>query len=155
VTTDQRVPLARPVVSRTPAGARALARAYWCEVERFTRGGVRVRAGSSGVELRLLGGPALLRFGPARTVVEASAVLCTYSIVGGLLARRAGGSLVFGQTGDGPVEIQSRVEGFHPRLAARPGLPAWTGALYTKAQARLHDAIGRRFLAHLAGNAAR
>jgi hypothetical protein len=49
-------------------------------------------------------------------------------------------------------ELRSTVTGFHPSLGARPGLPAWTGALYVRGQARLHDAIGRRFLARLAEN---
>jgi hypothetical protein len=51
------------------------------------------------------------------------------------------------------VELRSTVAGFLPRLAARPGAPRWTGIVYAGVQARLHDAIGRRFLARLAEEA--
>ena len=76
---------------------------------------------------------------------------CRYSIEGGLLARIPAGELTLEQAAGEAVELRSSVRGFHPRLAARPGFPRWTGLLYARGQARLHEAIGRRFLARLAG----
>jgi hypothetical protein len=154
VTTEQRVRVARPVVPGTPGGALTLALAYWAEVERSTRGLVRADAEPSGVALRLLGaGPPLLRFGPAEVAVEGATVSCRYPVEGGLLAQRPAGALTLAQTTRGATELRSTVSGFYPRLAARPGFPAWTGTLYASGQARLHDAIGRRFLARLAREA--
>jgi hypothetical protein len=116
-----------------------------------TRGLVRVRERGGRIELRLLGGPALLRFGPSAIQVEPTLVSCTYPIAGGLLARVRGGSLTLAQRGGDKLEVRSTVSGFHPRLAARPGFPRWTGALYARGQARIHEAVGRRFLESLMG----
>jgi hypothetical protein len=152
VTTEQRIRVAEPVVPGTREGALALSRAYWAEVERSTHGLVRVEARASGLVLRLLGtGPALLRFGRGEISVTEATVSCRFAVEGGLLARRAAGALTLEQTTAGTVELRSTVSGFYPRLAARPGRPRWTGALYASGQARLHDAIGRRFLARFAG----
>jgi hypothetical protein len=123
-------------------------------VERSTRGLVRAEAGPSGTVLRLLGtGPALLRFGPGEVSVTETTVACRFPVTGGLLAQRPAGTLTLAQTTRDGIELRSTVSGFYPRLAARPGLPRWTGALYASGQARLHDVIGRRFLARLAREA--
>jgi hypothetical protein len=151
VTTEQRIRLERPAVPRTRLGALALGRIYWDEVERALPGLVQVRREPSGPAVRLgRRGPVLLRFGRAEPHAGAGRVACRFPIAGGLLARRPGGSLVLAQTEREALELRSTVSGFHPRLAARPGLPRWTGALYARIQARLHDAIGRRYLARLA-----
>ena len=132
-------------------GARELARAYWLEVERLLHGLVRVHARDGRVEIRLLTrGPALIRLGGPRVTVGRGRVACRYPIEGGLLTRVPAGALTLEQVAGETVELRSSVAGFHPRLAARPGFPRWTGVLYPRVQARLHDAVGRRFLARLA-----
>jgi len=65
-------------------------------------------------------------------------VCCKFAIRGGLLARRAGGSLVLSQSSDG--ELRAALKGFVPRLAARP---------YEWIQRRIHVAISRRFFRSL------
>jgi len=153
VTTEQRIRIPAPVVPATRLGALALGRIYWDEVERSVGGLVRVHRRPGGPEIRLrTGGPALLRFGRAQVGVGPADVVCRFAIEGGLLARRAGGTLSLAQATREAVELRSTVSGFYPRLGARPGFPGWTGALYARGQARLHDAIGRRFLARLAEN---
>ena len=76
---------------------------------------------------------------------------CSYRILGGILARRAGGCLTLDQSGVGGALVSSSVTGFHPRLGRRAGRPAWSGALYPHLQARLHHFIGRRWLVQLIG----
>jgi hypothetical protein len=149
VASQQRLRVARPVVAVSEEGALALGRAYWEEVERFTRGLVRVRPGGSGVDLTLVGRFVLLRFGPADTRLDGDSVVCRYPILGGLLARAPGGAISFSQQGGDRPELRSAITGFQPRLAARPGRPDWTGALYAHVQARLHGAVGRRYFARL------
>lgn len=156
MTTEQRLLLSAPAVAACDAGAAALGRAYWDEVERATCGLVRARETITGTELRLLPtGPTLLRFGPPAVTVRASVVAARYPILGGLLAREPAGFLTLAQVAGDGMEARSSVAGFVPRLGARPGAPRWTGAAYAAVQARLHDAIGRRFLARLAEEARR
>jgi hypothetical protein len=150
VESEQRFPLPGPVVPATPAGARRLGSAYWEEVERSTGRAIRVRDDAGVLELRLLGrGPALLRFGPPQARATASSVSCAFPILGGLLARAEGGSLVFVQEAGEAWFLRSSLHGFLPRLGASPGRPRWTGILYLHVQARLHRAIGRRYAARL------
>ena len=73
-----------------------------------------------------------------------------YPITGGLLARRPAGSITLTQSGRDTVELSSRISGFVPRLAARPGRPPWTGTLYEQVQSRIHVAISRRYFSRLA-----
>jgi len=142
-------------VSLSEDGAIELGRAYWLEVERFLHGLVRVRVRGERVEIRLLGrGPTLIRLGGPQVIVRASRVACRYPIEGGLLTRVPAGALTLEQLVGDTVELRSSVAGFHPRLAAPPGFPRWTDVLYPRVQARLHDAVGRRFLARLAGGGA-
>lgn len=159
MTTEQRVRLTAPAVAFDEHGTRALARAYWLEVERLLHGLVRVREREGRVEIRLLPyGPALIRLGQARWIVEPGRVVCRWQIEGGLLTRVPAGALTLEQLaveGGDAFELRSAVAGFHPRLAARPGFPGWTGVLYARFQARIHDAVGRSFLARLAGGEAR
>jgi hypothetical protein len=149
VASQQRLRVARPVVAASDEGALALGRVYWEEVERFTRRLVRVRPRRSSVELTLLGRFVLLRFGPADARVDGDSVVCRYPSLGGRLARAPGGAISFSQQGGDRPELRSAITGFQPRLAARPGRPDWTGALYAHVQARLHGAVGRRYFARL------
>jgi hypothetical protein len=152
----QRAEFAAPVVERTAAGAQRLGELYWREVERSTLGLVRARPSDGGPSLRLLGvGPALLRFGRPEVSTSPSGVSCRYPISGGLLARVAAGSISFTQTGSAGVEVRSAISGFVPRLAARPGRPRWQGVFYGQVQARLHDAVARRYFARLGREASR
>ena len=76
---------------------------------------------------------------------------CRYAIEGGLLALRAGGSVTLAQRVAGEQhEISVTVEEYLPRLAARPGAPWWTGALYAKGQSPFHAAVSRRYFQLLA-----
>jgi hypothetical protein len=154
VASEQRLCVSRPAVPASTEGARALGRVYWQEVERFTRGLVRPRAHRDGLDLVLLRHAVLLRFGPPELRVRGEAVVCRHAILGGLLARSPGGSISFAQRGGAEPELRSTIAGFHPRLAARPGRPGWTGALYAQGQARLHRAVGRHYFARLVGETA-
>ena len=157
VESEQRVRLLRPVVDGSVHGAQRLGSAYWREVERFTFGLIRPRQGLHGVELRLLGRrPLLLAFGqPVMTLTEGS-LHCGYPITGGLLAHQPGGEIVFAQDQVGDrLWLRSTITGFFPALAARPGEPDWTGALYSQVQRRIHLAISRRYFSRLIGRAGR
>jgi hypothetical protein len=141
VESEQRVALARPVVEFSAAGAERLGRSYWLEVRRLTGSLVRPRERGGALELRLLGGPVLLRFD--RPTIEASETraLCSYPIAGGLLTRRAAGELTFEQTSG---MLSSTVRGFFPRVAN-----------YDRLQGRAHVAISRRYFRRLIAEAAR
>ena len=154
VESQQRVALREPVVEFSPAGAEHLGLAYWRAVERVTLGLVRPRERSGALELRLLGrGPSLLSFGHPTFEATDALVACTYPIRGGLLARRAGGEIVFSQVGGSPPIVRSTIRGFFPSLAARQGERDWTGALYSHVQSRAHVAISRRYFARLIAEA--
>ncbi|HEU0193960.1 MAG TPA: hypothetical protein VFQ71_07165 [Gaiellales bacterium] len=141
----------------TDEGARRLSFIYWQEVRRSTAGLVRVHDRRGGPALRILGaGPALLRFGPPQLTVGEGGARCAHSIDGGLLCRRPGGSIWFEQRTEGAgARLTSGIAGFHPRLAAQPGAPAWTGELYKRVQSRLHVAVARRYFARLVREAGR
>ncbi len=154
VNSEQRVLAPRPVVDASEAGALRLGSVYWAEVERFTRGAVRVRASGDGFELRLFPrGPVLLRFGAAAIAVTAATTRCAYPIRAGGLARRSGGEIAFVQLTGDEVELRSTIQGYHPTLAARPGAPRWAGALYQHGQQRLHLAISRGYFRRLIAEA--
>ena len=79
---------------------------------------------------------------------------CCYPIIGGLLAYQPGGEIVFAQDQVGDrLCLRSTITGFFPALAARPGEPDWTGALYSQVQRRIHLAISRRYFSRLIGRA--
>ena len=147
----QQVWVAQPVVETSESGARELGLRYWQEVRRTTRGLVRVRISSSGVQIRVAGhGPAVLRFAPAQVSVDADAVTCVYAITGGLLSREPTGTITFSQRRLADrVLLESAIAGFHPTLAARPGAPDWTGELYKRVQARIHVGISGDYFRHL------
>jgi hypothetical protein len=142
----QRVLVADPAVEASAAGARTLGVTYWQAVDRFTRGLVRASWRGEGGKLKLLGGAALLTFGPAELSFDGGLVSCRHAIRGGLLALRAGGSVTLAQRPEGhQQELSVTVEGYLPRLAARVGAPPWTGMLYAKGQSPFHAAVSRRY----------
>jgi len=141
IESEQRIALSRPVVAFSTDGAERLGRSYWREVRRLTGSFVRPRELEGSLELRLLGGPVLLRFD--RPILEASEsrAFCSYPIAGGLLARRAAGDLAFEQTAD---TLRSTIRGYFPRVAS-----------YDRLQGRAHVAISRRYFRRLIAEAAR
>jgi hypothetical protein len=144
LTSVQRARSARPVVEKSDAGAKVLGQLYWLEAVRTSRGLVHCRQESVGVELRLLErGPVLLSFRPAETSVEGNRVSCNYSIRGGLLTRREGGTLALSQIGRAEVELRTEVTEFVPRLGVTLGF----------VQRRFHAAISRRYFARLIAEA--
>ena len=151
IESTQRMVTPRPVVEHTVDGAMMLGAAYWREVERLTRGLVRTRSRNGGLELRVAPrGPTLLRFGNPQLSVTREVVSTTYPITGGILTRRAVGSItLFMHSGADRVELGSAIAGYHPPLAARPGAPAWTGELYDQIQARVHARVSRRYFHRL------
>lgn len=151
VSSVQRARFRRPAVSFSYEGAQQLSRMYWREVERSTHGLIRATASANGVSLHVVGrGPALLRFGPAEIAATTVAVRCGHAIAGGLLARAPSGEIAFEQrVQDDGVLVVSAISGFHPTLAARPGMPVWTGELYKRVQSRLHVLVGRRYFDRL------
>jgi len=138
---------AEPVVEATEQGAGELGALYWREVERFMRGLVAAeRTADGSVLLRLRpGGLVLLAFGAPESAVVHDGVRSTYPIVGGFLVRTPGGTISFSQEAGPPLALASTISGFFPRLAARPGRPGWTGALYEQVQRRLHLAVSKRY----------
>jgi hypothetical protein len=146
---EQRVRATRPLVEASERGALALASRYWEEVEAGTGHLVRTRTRGQELELRLLGGVTLLRFGAPQTTVDSSVTATRYPIVGGLLARAPGGSIAFAQVVEPVVELRATIDGFFPRLGGRPGGPPWTGALYRHVQRRLHTSVSRRYFRRL------
>ena len=91
--------------------------------------------------MRLLGIPLLVFDGPELSA-GADRVRCTYHIRGGLLARRAGGTLALAQAGSSCIVA---VQGFFPRLAR----------LHHSVQSRIHAAVSRRYFRTLLAEAAR
>jgi hypothetical protein len=132
---EERALATNPVVDVSRDGGRLLGSTYWLEVRRATRGLVRVRTTTIGVELQLLGtGPPLLRLGPAEVAVEGDRVSCRYPIRGGWLSGRAGGSLTLSQEGR---DLSVAVNGFYGRR------------IYERVQRRVHVAISRRYFRRL------
>ncbi|MBA3433298.1 MAG: hypothetical protein H0U08_04310 [Actinobacteria bacterium] len=150
----QRMLVADAVVEASRSSARWLGTTYWLTVGRVSRGTVRTRWRGDRPSLTLLGGITLLSFGPPALEFSADLVSCRYTIEGGLLASRAGGSVTLAQrrVEDGFV-LSVVVEEYLPRLAARAGAPGWTGALYAKCQSPFHAAVSRQYFDLLASRA--
>lgn len=145
-----------PVVETSERGALRLGRVYWEEVGRVLRGLVTSREDESGVELRVRGGPVLLRFASALPTVDGDGVRCRYPIAGGILARRSQGEIEFAQRPNGAeTELRSTIRNFFPRLAARPHRPRWQGVLYGQVQRRLHLLVSRRYFERLIADSRR
>lgn len=128
----------QPVVAPTADGARRLGHEYWRAVTRSTLGLIRVRERGGRVRLRVLGmRPTLLALEREDVAVAHDRVACSFRIVGGILARRAGGTLTLTQVGLETAELRVAVKGFYPRL----------GLLYTPLEQRFHASVSRRYLA--------
>ena len=141
----------KPVVGASEAGAALLGRGYWATVRDATGGIVCPLEGPGRTEVRLFPhGPLLLSFAEPELTVANSLVECRYPITGGLLARVPSGALTLAQEQRDDVLLSSRVTGFYPRLAAKPGRPPWTGPLYAYVQSRSHVAISKRYFSWLA-----
>ena len=138
VESEERTYAPRSIVEASPEGGRRMADAYWREVERTTRGLVRVRRSPEKLVLRALGAT-LLEFGLPTIEAAGDRVACCYPIEGGLLARRPGGWIAFAQEGR---VLTSSISGFHPRLGSLPGI-------YSHVQARIHAAVSKRYFARL------
>jgi hypothetical protein len=148
VVSEQSARPGRAVVAGSETGARALGRAYWLVIRHASRGLLRPRERDGGVEIRLVGGPALFRFGRPEIRLDDEGVACRYPVRGGLLVRRPGGALTLAQAASPPVELRASVDGFFPRLAAGPGRPRWAGLAYDL-QHRAHVGVSRRWILHL------
>ena len=108
---------------------RDLEQLYWDEIRRATFGVVRFSRGG----IRLFGlWPVVLRFGP---LVDGRR-----AIVGGLMARRPGGSIAW------------RADGEQTSVAVERYAPLLRGRLW-RLQLSFHCLVGRRFLARVAGEA--
>ena len=105
--------------------ARDLEPLYWDEIRRLTLGLARFSSGS----IRLVFVVPLLLFGP---LVDGRR-----EILGGLLTRRAGGTIAWQADGEQTSVV---VEGFAPLLRG----PLW------RAQLAFHYLVGRRFVARVA-----
>jgi hypothetical protein len=151
VESEETVPLERPVVAYSLAGACELGHRYFAEVERSTLRLVRPHAALQGphkgaTTLLVLGHrPALLEFAPAEVLVSSEEVVCRLAITGGLLARSPSGVLTLAQRRMPALGLRSAITGFYPRLAATPGRPRWSRPLYPLVQRRVHVWISRRF----------
>jgi hypothetical protein len=145
VESRQWIALERLLVSADARGAEELGHRYLAEIGPFTHGLVTARPMPGGTALVLGRALPLLRFGAAATEVDDGAVACRFSITGGLLAARAGGSLTIEQRA-APRQLELAVVGYVPRL--RTGRRRWSlrRLLYTGFQARAHRALSRRFL---------
>ncbi len=138
--------VSEPAVEESEAGARWLGVTYWRAVNDLTRGVVRARWSGEGGQLRLLGGPALLRFSLPELHHTDGRVSCRYAIEGGLLALRAGGTVTLEQRRrGGEHELSVDVEGYLPRLAPPAGWPSWAGVLYARGQQPFHAAVSHRY----------
>ena len=142
----QRAIVSGPAVEASNSGAQWLGITYWRAVRDATRGAVRATWSADGGQLRLLGGPALLRFGRPGLTHTDGLVSCSYAIEGGLLALRAGGTVTLEQRRRQDVhELSVHVSGYLPRLAPPAGWPSWAGLLYARGQQPFHAAVSRRY----------
>jgi hypothetical protein len=102
---------------------------YWDEIRRVTFGLVRFSRNA----IRFVGvWPVVVRFGPL--------VGGRRAILGGLVARRPGGTIAWRADGE---QASVEVEGFAPLLRG----PFW------QLEQSFHDLVGRRFLARVAHEA--
>lgn len=149
VESRQWIALSRELVADDDGGARELGRRYLEEVAKYSRGLVRPRRRADGIALALAGVVPLLRFDHPELGHDNGTVECLYPIRGGLLVARPGGSLVVAQRSG--MELELVVSGYFPRLGGSVRRRSLRRALYTALQARVHRAVGRRFLERAAG----
>ena len=140
VGSTQRLLAGRALVDPSDEGARRLCQGYWLAVRRASGGLVRPQERDGRIDVLLLGlPPALLRL--EQSAVTAGWVGCSFRIAGGLLARRAGGTLAVFQGEAGELHVV--VDGFVPRL----------GLVWRVLQRRFHVAISRRYFRRLLAEA--
>jgi hypothetical protein len=134
VDSAQRVRIAAPAAEPSADGARVLGAGYWRAVRGASGGLVRPRERDGAVDVLLLGlRPPLLRLAAtAEPEPACGRVACSYAIAGGVLARRAGGTLALVHERH---ELRVVVEGFVPRVRA----------LWLLMQRRFHVAVSRRW----------
>jgi hypothetical protein len=141
----QRIALGHGIVPTTAAGARELGVRYWAELERCSRGAVRVRDRAGEITHVLAGVLTLFRFGSGQVRVDDKVVECRFPILGGVLVARAGGSLAVAQRSGRAHELDVSVTGYYPRLATG-SLRRVRRLVYATVQRPLHLAVSRRFL---------
>lgn len=145
----QRIALEHKLVATTDTGAHELGARYWAELERCSRGLVRVRDRDGELTLVLAGMVTLFCFGAGQAWVDDAVVECRFPILGGLLVARAGGFLAVAQRSDPAPELGVSVTGYHPRLGTGSLRPV-RRLVYSTVQRPLHLALSRRFLTNAA-----
>ena len=138
------------VVDSSVACARRLGTEYLAEIGRATRGLVKPRVETDGVDLVLAGRLTLFAFGPPQPTVEGDRTECRFEIRGGLLVGREGGWLVITQHSGPAPELVVEVESYVPRLDPAFSRRGVGGFLYRQIQERAHGAISRRFVERMA-----
>src|SRR4051794_35753214 len=177
IESQQRVDLARPVVEFSTAGAERLGHSYWREVRRLTGSLVLARERGGTLELRLLGGAVLLRFGRPTIEGRQTPAFFSFPIAGGLPSPPAARGLSLLRL-DRPTIEASETRAFcsYPiaggllsrRAAGELSFEQTGGALtstvrgffprvahYDRLQGRAHVAISRRYFRRLIAEAAR
>lgn len=139
--------LDRLLVPTSKEGALELGDLYLRELRRLTGTLVRTQVHAGRVFLTLAGLVDLITLDRAVATTGHSDVECRYPIVGGVLVACPGGSLSLVQRGGARPELGLVVENYAPRLAT--GREWVRRLLYDNVQARLHAAIGNRFLTRM------
>jgi hypothetical protein len=144
--------LREPIVPPTEEGALALGALYLSEMRRITRRIVRAEVQDSSAALLLAGKATLFVFGAAEAHVGRDEIECRFPIVGGMLVASPGGVLRVVQRTSPTTQLGLIVTGYRPRLASprRHSLRRW---LFRNVQGRLHTAVSKRFLVHVARGA--
>lgn len=138
------------LVDDTKAGARRLGTEYLAEIGRATRGLIKPRTRTHGIDLVLGGRVTLFAFGPPQATVDGNRTECRFEIRAGLLVGRQGGSLVITQHAGPAPALIVEVAGYVPRLDPTLGGRGVRGFLYRELQERAHSAISRRFVQRMA-----
>lgn len=150
VTAEQPLAGGSAIVDGTEAGARRLGTEYLAEIGRVTRGLIKPRTRTDGVDLVLGGRLILFAFGPPEARVGGDRTECRFEIRGGILVGREGGSLVITQHSGSASELIVEVDEYVPRLDPTLSRRGVRGFLYSQLQERAHGAISRRFVERMA-----
>lgn len=150
IAAEQPIPGGDAAVDSSDAGARRLGTEYLAEIGRTTRGLIKPRGASDGIELVLAGRMTLFEFGLPQPAVVGDRTECRFEIRGGLLVGSPGGSLVITQHAGPAPELVVEVDGYVPRLDPLFSGRGVGGFLYREIQERAHGAISRRFVERMA-----
>ena len=150
VAAEQPIAGGSSAVEGSEAAARRLGSEYLAEIGRATRGLIKPRVGTDGVDLVLAGRLTLFAFGPPQPTVDGDRTECRFEIRGGLLVGREGGSLVITQHSGPAPELVVEVDRYVPRLDPAFSRRGVGGFLYRQIQERAHGAISRRFVERMA-----